>query len=264
MSLVPNPSLIKPKLAKLNEDYPKIKTIQNVSEIDGLMNYMVSVLNIKAANEDEVSELEKQMILVLDLIRSKFGNLTIKEVEEAFKMYVSKELNIKVFRLLDCVSVGEILNQYVNFRNESLRVYDHKKQQFQNRLPEMTEEAKEEIVKNGINKRFLDYKSSGELEDPTEYIFDFLLEKGIIKNSTTPKLVQYYQDKLQQAKIEIQKELEDSMISPDDVVRKTAKIEYEDFVKVGSNKTMLRAKKIVLGEYFEKQKQLGKTIIFEV
>lgn len=251
-------------LAKLNEDYPKIKTIQNVSEIDNLMNFMISVLNIKASNNDEVSELEKQMVLVLDLIRSKFGNLTIKEVEEAFKMYVSRQFDIKVFRLLDCVSVGEILNQYTNFRNESLRVYDQKKQQIKNKLPEMTPEAKEEIVKSGINDRFSEYMETGEIEDPTEYIFDFLLKKGIIKNGNNPKLVQYYQDKLDQAKIQIQKEIEIAMLSVDDAIRKAAKAVYEDFIEEGSTKVVIRAKKIVLLEYFEKQKQLGKTIIFEV
>lgn len=264
MSLAHNQSLTKPTLAKLNEDYPKIKTIQNVSEIDNLMNYMISVLNIKASNNDEVSELEKQMVLVLDLIRSKFGNLTIKEVEEAFKMYVARELDIKVFRLLDCVSVGEILNQYTNFRNESLRVYDQKKQQIKNRLPEMTPEAKDEIVKAGINERFVEYKETGEIEDPTEYIFDFLHEKGIIKNGKNPKLVQYYQDKLEQAKNQIQKEIETAMLSVDDAVRKAAKAVYEDFIEEGSTKVVIRAKKIVLLEYFEKQKELGKQKIFEL
>lgn len=84
-------------------------------------------MNIKVSNETENRDLQIQMLVVMDFIKSKFGNLTIPEIQEAFKMYVAREFpQIKVFRILDCVSVGEVLDAYKSFRNESLRIYSPK------------------------------------------------------------------------------------------------------------------------------------------
>jgi len=262
--LAHNQSLTKPQLAVLNEDYPKIKSIQTVSEVDNMMNFMISILNIKVSNEEEQSELENQMIMVLDLIRTKFGNLTIPEVREAFKMYVAREFEIKVFRLLDCVSVGEILTEYTNFRNESLRVYTDKKIKAQHKLPEITDSEKEEILKKGVNRVFKEYLETCETQDNTEYIFDYLIETGFIKNNNNPKVVEYYQSKLAEARESVKNELQNLMISDDEIVRKKAKSEFEEFKKDDVPKTIIRAKKIVLIDFFEKQKSESKTEIFQI
>ena len=120
--------LSRPSLAVLNEDFPKVKNVESKQEINGLINFLVTVLNIKISNDDDKNHLDRQMILILDLIKTKFGSLTIPEIQEAFKMFVAREFpEIKVFRVLDCVVVGEVLNAFKEFRNESLRTYDQKK-----------------------------------------------------------------------------------------------------------------------------------------
>lgn len=101
------------------------------------------MMNIKVSNDTEKKDLQIQMLVVMDFIKSKFGNLTIPEIKEAFKMYVAREFpEIKVFRILDCVSVGEVLDAYKSFRNESLRVYSQKKTALLNTPKKVTQEDK--------------------------------------------------------------------------------------------------------------------------
>src|SRR5690606_37600139 len=46
-------------------------------------------------------------------------------VKQAFKMYAAKEFpELKTFRILDCISLGEELNAYVERRNQNIHVYN--------------------------------------------------------------------------------------------------------------------------------------------
>lgn len=151
----------KPILAKLNEDYPKVKNVIVASEIEDLMNYLIRILNIKTATQDEQDDLDFQMPLILDFIKSKFGSLTIPEIKEAFKMFVAKEFaDLKVFRMLDCIVVGEILTAFTNFRNESLRVYDDKKRKLVE-LPETTVDEKKIVREEFLRQIFDELKTRG-------------------------------------------------------------------------------------------------------
>ena len=146
-------------LAKINEDFPKIRDVISKEETNGMLNFMVTILSIKTTNDQDRFELDQQMILVFDLIRTKFGTLTIPEIKEAFKMYVSKEFpEIKVFRMLDCVSVGEILRAFTDFRNESLRVYDDKKRNLLNQTKATSIEERKEIRNDFLKHLFNDIK----------------------------------------------------------------------------------------------------------
>jgi hypothetical protein len=154
--------LSRPAMAVLCEDYPKIKSVINANEITDLMNYLLRILNIKVSSKEEQDNLDFQMPVILDFIKSKFGSLTIPEIKEAFKMYVAKEFpEIKVFRILDCVVVGEILNAYLDFRNESLRTYDAKKQLLLATQTEITEIEKQAIRNEFLKLIFEELKARG-------------------------------------------------------------------------------------------------------
>lgn len=158
--------LSRPTLAVLNEDFPKVRSIQAKEEINGLLNFLITILNIKVSSDDEKLQLDKQMILIFDLIKTKYGSLTVPEIKEAFKMYVSKEFpEIKVFRMLDCIVVGEILTAFTDFRNESLRVYDAKKQSLLNKPSEISEEEKQAIRNDFLMLIFEDLKTKGYSQD---------------------------------------------------------------------------------------------------
>ncbi len=154
--------LSKPILAKLNEDFPKVKNVIVAHEIEDLMNYLIRILNIKVSNQEDQENLDFQMPVILDFIKSKFGLLTIPEIKEAFKMYVAKEFeDIKVFRMLDCIVVGEILTAFTNFRNDSLRVYDTKKQLLLAEVSQSTETEKKSIRNEFLGQIFDELNNRG-------------------------------------------------------------------------------------------------------
>ena len=89
------------------------------------------------------------MLFILDFIKDKFGDLTAEEIKQAFKMYVAKEFpDIKVFRILDSIVVGDVLNAFREYRNESLRTYSQKKQLLLTQEVPISESEKKEIRKN--------------------------------------------------------------------------------------------------------------------
>ncbi len=159
-------------MAILNEDYPKIKNFTTERQIDDLMNYLITILGIKVQgrNEEEIKteqgKLDLQMVLVYEVIKTKFGSLTFEEVKEAMKMYVAKEFpEIKVFRLLDCIAIGEILSAFVEFRNDSLRIYSQQKQNLLEMKKETTEKEKAEIREMFLTSIFNEIKENGKSID---------------------------------------------------------------------------------------------------
>jgi hypothetical protein len=56
--------LSRPTLAVLNEDYPKVKNIESKQEINGLLNFLINIINIKVSSEEEKLQLDKQMVLI--------------------------------------------------------------------------------------------------------------------------------------------------------------------------------------------------------
>jgi hypothetical protein len=186
--------LSRPSLAILNEDFPKVKTV-NVAEIESLVNFMVTILNIKASTDDEIESLDIQMALVIDLVRTKFGYLTIPEIKEAFKMYISKEFpEIKVFRILDCVSIGDVLSAYTEYRNQSLRIYTDKKQALLNAPTQPSDEEKLKIRESFLKVIFKDITENGFSNDAWQLFFD--LEKSGKINITTEAKKELYDQEL--------------------------------------------------------------------
>jgi hypothetical protein len=171
----------RPLLAILSEDYPKLKEIHNNSETDALINYLLTILNIKVSNENEAKDLQIQMLVVSDFLKSKFGFLTVEEIKEAFKMFVAREFpDIKVFRILDCVAIGEVLQSYTNFRNESLRTYIDKKKVLLSAPPPKTNEEKKQIRLKFIEMLYEEIKKD-KFSDSAWLLYDELYNSGKIK-----------------------------------------------------------------------------------
>lgn len=156
-----------------------------------MINYLLTILNIKVSNPNEAKDLEIQMLVVSDFLKSKFGFLTIEEIKEAFKMFVAREFpDIKVFRLLDCVAIGEVLQAYTNFRNESLRTYIDKKQVLLNAPPEKTEAEKKEIRLKFIEMLYEEIKKD-KFSTSAWLLYDELFNSGKIKITDEEKIDLY-------------------------------------------------------------------------
>lgn len=218
-------------------------------------------MNIKTSSQQEKEDLEIQMIVILDFIKSKFGFLTIPEIREAFKMYVAKDFGHKdIFRTLDTILVSDVLNCFMNFRSESLRAYNQKKQKLQ--LVEqtaLTTSEKDEIMINAVNNKFLEFIESGVVLEPIVHVFDELIQRKLIK-MPDEKTISYFNSKLEEASKQISRELH-SVMALDKKEKQTIKEELDKIVNHNSQKVEVRAKKLVLIDFFTKKKQLGLTKI---
>lgn len=244
----------------MNEDFPKIMYC-DARELTGLVNHMVALMNIKVGNtEGDIKAMDEQMLLIGDLLRTEFGNMvTIPEVKQAFKMYVSKQFpDLKIFRILDCIAVSEIVIAFTNYRAEKLRGYYSQKAKIEfiqeSTISDKIEQFK--ILRRGVWKCYLEYLETGTVEDIKFYIFDFLYEIGNLpKQDASKSIAAAYQKKLKSATIQIKRELINKKDNTkrksdkNDIINQIIKVETGDDKQVEK-----RAKSLVLIGMFEKLK----------
>ena len=210
-----NLALTKPTLATINEDYPKLRFC-DANKIEEMINFILMTMNIRVEDTKEAKqEMKTQMYLIGDLLRTEFGNnVTIPEVKHAFKMYVSKKLNVRVFRLLDCITVGEVVSAYIEHRDAQLEVYTEKKLRLTH--AELNKKYtfnpnSDEIVKmlhKGTVDCYMDYLKTGEVEDGKFYIFDTLYKIEVLpKIDTSDAVMVAYIKKKNKAILQIRREL---------------------------------------------------------
>lgn len=251
----------RPLLAIINEDYPKVRDTVNEEETDLLVNYIITLLNLKINSSEDKKDLDIQMIVIMDFVKSKFGFLTIPEIREAFKMYVAKDFGHKdIYRNLDTILVSDVLNCFVNFRSDSLRAYNEKNNIL--RIQEsnsLSNSEKDKIMIDAVNNKYAVFVETKEIPEPIEHIFKELVHRNILKMPTkdNPKISIYYGNKISEAKIQIERELKSSIqISKKDTLK--VKEELEKILNNDSSKVEIRAKKLVLIDYFNKQIGLNK------
>lgn len=239
----------KPLLAKINEDYPKLKEIQNVQEFDSLINYLITILNIKCSNQEEADDLKIQMLVVEDFLKSKFSNLTIQEIKEAFKMYAAREFSkIKVFRILDCISIGEVLQAFIDFRNDSLRGYNSKKQNLLNAIPEKTDEEKKQIRLKFIEMLYEEIKTD-KFSNNAWLLYDEFYNSGKIKISDEEKIELYNSQLLIYAN-----EQRNEFKSKNDLVAKNLLLDLNNKIKSGNTIQLVKnkCKSVLVCNYLKK------------
>lgn len=233
----------RPYLAVLSEDYVKCRQ-ENEQNLAGTINYLFHLINVKI-EEGQEQDRDLQTVVLMDFIRDKFGHLTTEEIKEAFKIYTSGGFGIEVYRMLDSIIVSNVLNKYLDYRAENLRVYDNKKQVLE--LPIITENGKKEIVKQGIIRVFNEFKESKSFgTNNTEYVFDELVSYGLIKlpSEHTPKINDYYKRYEDMAKLIVSAEVK-KKTNRSDVSKLLQEIRQDR-----SKLVELKTKELVLEQYF--------------
>lgn len=248
-------------MAIISEDFPKIRT-ESIQNVEGVLNYILALLNIKTPDLlDDIEAHDEQMGFVGNFIIKEFGFLTVPEIKEAFRMYASRRFsNVKVFRILDCVSVGEVLNAYTDYRREALASYTSKKAQ-NVALPEISESQKEQILLDGINQRYWHYVATSELDNPCSHVFDTLFERGLIKPKPSKgKLHDYYCEKEKRALAIVKMRKRESVPTSANLKNIIKQLEKLDTT---SSEVVIEAKRLILLDFFEKQKQNNVCAIFQ-
>lgn len=197
----------RPLLAKISEDFPKIKK-ENIQVIDGTINYLFVLLNIQFKPEEKAYR-DTQTLVLSEFLLDRFGNLTLEEVKQAFKMYAAKEFpELKTFRILDCISLGEVLSAYIDRRNKELHVYSQKKLIRKQREIGFnpSEEQKAENRTMNLQLLFESLKSKG--TDYSAFIYyDELKAKGKI---TQEEALKFYDLEAKLYKLELKAEAIDN------------------------------------------------------
>ena len=236
-----------------------------MTEVDELINFILDILGVKSL-DDDLDIHNKKVKFIYDFIIAKFGFLTVPEIKEAFQMYVAKDFGHKeIFRILDTIVVSEVLNFFLDFRGEALRTYEAKRRALLaiEEKPVISEEEKRNIVKNGVERVFSEYKENKKLEDSLEYVFDFLVNEKLIKSDLKkePNLTNYFVSKIEIAKNQLIAEEKEKV----NILEPSKSVETFKKIREGISPAInIRAKKLVLIDFFDRQIKLGREKIFEV
>jgi len=228
-----------------------------LNEVDELINFILDILGVKSLDED-LHEHNRKIKFIFDFILDKFSFLTVPEIQEAFVMYVAKDFGHKeIYRNFDTILVSDVLNCFMNYRGDALRVYNQKKQKLE--LAEqnaLSNSEKDEIMIKAVNEKYLEYIYTQDIEQPIVHIFDELMKRKLIK-MPDEKTIHYYNSKLEEASSQILKELK-SIVGLDKKENLSIKEELDKITNKSSQKVEIRAKKLVLMDFFKKQHSLGK------
>jgi len=225
-----------------------------LSEVDETINFILDITGVKSVGETE-EEHGKNLAFIYNFIIDKFHFLTLEEIKEAFRMFVAKQFEVKVFRMIDCVVVGEVLYSYIEYRNNQLINYIPESIE-KPKLEVITNSAKEDINKKAVNRVYNEFKESQSLPDGLTYIYEILVENALIKvpNENTPKLNAYYNRKIYEAQKELIAEKKNEIYKAKLGLDKGNLFNLNENLKAIEEKTdnsiILRAKKLVLKEFF--------------
>lgn len=223
----------------------------------------MDILGVKCLDED-LQEHQRKFKFIYEFIISKFGSLTVPEIKEAFRMYVAKEFGHKdIFRVLDTIVVSDVLNHFISFRGEKLKLYTEKNKKLMiEESYKVSEPEKTKIMIDAVNNKFKEFIETNDITEPIEHIFQELVDRKILKMPTAenPNIAAYYDRKLLDAKIQVERELK-SQFSISESENLKIKEELQKIINNDSGKCEIRAKKLVLVDYFTKQINLSKTTI---
>lgn len=244
---------------KINLENKKIRERTTEPDIKMLIGIMLMKIGTLSGIKNEIDTIIGQDII--KMIFSTYGDLTIEELNKAFELerYGSFDDKTEHYQLFNADYIAKILKKYKKWKHNIKIHHDITADTL--KLEAITESQKQTIIQNGINTLYEQYKSTKTIEDPSEYVFDYLVKTGKIKNNSNPKLLEYYQQQLQKAKQQLEKETT-GKTSSSKTERVQIKIDLQQIINGYSPKIIIRAKRNILAEYFEKQISINSIAIF--
>lgn len=243
---------------KKSFEFAKLRERKTEPEFGILLGVTLAKICALAGIKSEIDNLVKQDLT--RMIFTSFSDLSLEEIYKAFELerFSVYETKSDHYNLFNADYVSSVLKKFKEWRQQMKRTHyiSPPKQ-----ITEMTDSEKKQIIDNGIIRKYNEYSETNSIEEPFVYIFDELIERNVIKSrgENTPALDQYYQNKINQAHLEITTELK-NFTSADKSERNSVKSELEKVINGTSNKVEIRAKRIILVEFFSKVKNSGEPI----
>lgn len=243
---------------KSNYDNKKVRERKNEPNIMMVFSVLFNKIMGMAGISTRLDEFNATDIT--KMIFNLHSELTIEEIYKAFELerHFGYEEKTEHYNLFNADYISKIFMKYKKWKQNQKHIHNISPPK---QIPEMTDSEKKQIIDNGIIRKYNEYVETQSIEEPFVYIFDELIERNVIKSrgENTPSLDQYYQNKINQAHLEITKELK-NFTSADKSERNSVKAELERVINGSSNKVEIRAKRIILGEFFTKVIRSGNPI----
>lgn len=235
----------------LRENYSNKRIRERSKDIDFKMMLSLALTKICAyagIKDEGLSSFDAEDII--KMILSAYNSLTLEEVYKAFELerYGVYKDKTQHYQLFNAEYVSAVLKKYNSWKQ--ITKIEHNIQP-ENKIPEMSDTQKKEIVNNGVLRVFNEYKETGIIAEPCTHVFDELYERGHIKGGETPALQAYYQKKYQQAQTEVEAEMKQETAGSVADLRNIRE-ELEKIQQGASEKIIVRTKRIILSEYFDK------------
>jgi hypothetical protein len=209
-------------------------------------NVLIGVLMAKiCALSGIVNEIDQfSKTDILKMILSRYDGLTVEEISKAFELerYGAYEAKTEHFQLFDATYVSAVLNKYKKWKQDLKMAHNISKEKSES---EKSDEEKERIVKDGIIRRFENFKSAKCIDEPCSFAFDYLYEKAIL-----PKDLPYealYKVAKRDVKEECSQKKALSVQEKRQIQEVLSRIEEQD-----NEKVLNRAKKLTLEHWFGK------------
>ncbi|WGK93779.1 MULTISPECIES: hypothetical protein [Flavobacterium] len=255
-----------PVVGFLQSAYNFKKIRNRITEINfaNVVGLMVTKIAALAGINGEIDMATKYDLL--RYVKTRCSDISLEEIYKAFELERYNEYPTKSnhYQLFGTEYFSEVIKKYRVWKAENKTYHNISENRNAPQLMAISESQKNEIIHNGIKRVFIEYKQTKNITEPCAHIFDELLDMGLIIGANTPKLELYYNSKKEQAKKELEQELEIKKASSNFIQRKNIARDIEQVLQGNSSKIIVRTKKIVLKEYFDKLISTSIDIEFEL
>lgn len=238
-------------------DFKKISALKNEPNFVFLIAGWVAQTSTLMQIKNPIDQFVKQDIV--NMLTGYWSILSFEELIKAFELerFGAYKEKTEHYQLFDCNYISQVLKKYQAWKRENkieLNISKEKETQ------SIDKDEIQKIMIEAVNNKYNEYLLENTISEPFIHVFKELVEQGRIKlsNANTPKLEIYYQSKLEQARAEILKETELEVTS-DKSKRISNKAIIQSIISGIENedakaKIEIRAKKIVLSEFFKSEK----------
>jgi len=195
--------------------------------------------------KNEITDFDKDDIS--KLIMRKYGELTPEELMKAFELERFGEYPERTdhFQLFNAEYFSKVVDKFKVWKQQTKMQFNITPQ-IENKLEEISESAKREIMNNAIIRLFNEFKETKEVSIPCVHVFDEMYERKLFDPKTD------YQTYHKIAKREVSTDLNNT--------KAVNKIEYNQIKeakagvanKTNDEKVLAKAKKLVLHDFFQK------------
>ncbi len=217
-------------------------------------------ISVFAGIKNEIDSFTKQDIS--KMITTTYSDLALEEIYKAFELerYGVYEAKTEHFQMFDSNYISEILKKYKKWK-----LTEKNKLNFEvptALITEISELEKVNLLKTATQSRYEEFLKNNFLAGKHDYIFDFLVEQNKIIVSNNPKNKEWFEVRLSIAK----------KILLETLSTKKAKSKYDlqqikrtisGIENNNSDRVLIKAKEIIIQEYFQKQADFWITNIFE-